>query len=186
MSTPDSNAGTGTGSNGNYHPGPIPPPELGDIQALVFDVFGTVSDWRTGVVKRLAEVGRKSGAGPDVNWNEFVAEWRMGYMIHTRRIAEGGEGPTNTDELHRQLLDDLLDAPTSRWSHLSSLWGENERQQLVLAWHDLDGWPDSTRGLYELKKHYLLSALSNGSVRLLVVGKVWRLSVGCGVFDRDV
>ena len=36
---------------------------LSDVEALVFDVFGTVADWRSNVVKELTEIGKKYSIG---------------------------------------------------------------------------------------------------------------------------
>lgn len=36
---------------------------LKDVDAFIFDVFGTVVDWRTNVVKEVQELGMKHGTG---------------------------------------------------------------------------------------------------------------------------
>jgi len=86
-------------------------------------------------------------------------------MTETRRIAAGGEGPSSVDEMHRQILDEMLTEP--EWKHLSELWSEEEKVALVQGWHKLRGWPDSSRGLHALKTKYIICTLSNGNVRLL-------------------
>jgi len=62
----------------------------------------------------------------------------------------------------------MLDAPQSRWAFVSSVLDEAGRQNLNNVWHRLDGWPDSTEGLYALKKKVIIGSLSNGNIRLLV------------------
>ncbi len=37
---------------------------LSDVEVLVFDVFGTVANWRSNVVKQLVEIGKKYSIGP--------------------------------------------------------------------------------------------------------------------------
>ncbi|KAI0933034.1 hypothetical protein AcW1_000025 [Taiwanofungus camphoratus] len=136
---------------------------LNGVQAFVFDVFGTVVDWRTSVTDQL----RKRTEGLiTVDWDAFASEWRKGYYKLTARVAKGGDGPSNIDAMHRQILDAMLESP--RWKHLAPLWDEEQRQDLVLVWHRLHGWPDTTEGLYALKKHAIIGTLSNGNVRLLV------------------
>ena len=83
-----------------------------------------------------------------------------------KRIAEGGEGPSNVDIMHRENLDKLLSS--AEWSSVGQKWSKEERDELNLAWHRLKGWPDSTEGLYALKKDYIVASLSNGNIRLLV------------------
>ncbi|KAF8232846.1 haloacid dehalogenase [Tricholoma matsutake] len=137
------------------------------IEALIFDVFGTTVDWRTTVEQELRDLGKKySIASTNADWAEFAQEWRTGYMNGTKRIAFGGQGTFNVDIMHREILDGMLASP--RWSHLGQLWDEVERRNLNNVWHRLKGWPDTTEGLYALKKQFIITSLSNGNVRLLV------------------
>jgi len=138
---------------------------MDNIEALLFDVFGTVVDWRSTVIREVKELGEKHKAGP-TDWGQFAQEWRQGYLQNTRAIAAGGSGSLNVDRMHREILDSMLSSP--KWEHLSALWSEEERQRLNLVWHRLDGWPDATDGLYQLKGQKIIATLSNGNVRLLV------------------
>ncbi|KAI0069867.1 haloacid dehalogenase [Panus rudis PR-1116 ss-1] len=135
---------------------------LKDVEAFVFDVFGTVVDWRGSVSKAL----RAAFPENQEDWDAFTVEWRKGYYAETRKIAEGGAGSTNVDVLHRNILDALL--MSDRWKHLSTQWDDAKRHELVLLWHKLGGWPDTTEGLYLLKRKAIIGTLSNGSARLLV------------------
>jgi 2-haloacid dehalogenase len=78
------------------------------------------------------------------------------------RVRRGELPWTSLDALHRASLDELLvDAGVARTP-------EPVREELVLAWHRLDGWPDAVEGLTELKRHHVVASLSNGNVALLV------------------
>ncbi|KAL0959144.1 hypothetical protein HGRIS_014431 [Hohenbuehelia grisea] len=137
--------------------------------ALIFDVYGTVVDWRTTVISELANLADKCGLGSpdDVEWEEFANEWRDGYMRATQRLGrDGASGARNTDELHREILDQLLESP--KWGHLSDLWDDHERKEVVMIWHQLEGWPDTHDGLRRLKEDRILATLSSAHVRLLV------------------
>ncbi|OCH88819.1 haloacid dehalogenase [Obba rivulosa] len=136
---------------------------LAGAQAFVFDVFGTVVDWQGSVSAALR--ARTEGAA-DEDWVAFAKEWRQGYYETTRRVAQGGAGPGNVDVMHREILDRML--ASERWQHLARLWADEERRELVLIWHRLDGWPDASEGLYALKNKAIIGTLSNGNVRLLV------------------
>jgi len=138
---------------------------LAGVQALLFDVFGTVVDWHGSIVRELLHKSRGTQFEHE-DWSAFAREWRAGYMQTTRHVAQGGDGPASVDDMHRQLLDDMLSSP--RWSKLSNIWNDATRQDLVLGWHRLHGWNDSSRGLYELKKKVIIGTLSNGNVKLLV------------------
>ncbi|KAL4244606.1 HAD-like hydrolase superfamily protein [Abortiporus biennis] len=137
------------------------------VEALLFDVFGTVVNWRQSVTELLQEQAKtwKIGRG-DEDWDEFAREWRAGYMRRTREIAQGAEGSTNIDIVHRELLDTMLDSP--KWTDLSAGLNDAKRHELTLNWHKLKGWDDTTAGLYALKKQAIIATLSNGAARLLI------------------
>ncbi|KAI9062297.1 haloacid dehalogenase [Trametes sanguinea] len=135
---------------------------LQGVEAYVFDVFGTVVDWYGSVTKQLTQLG----VSQDEDWGSFTEEWRQGYREYTARVANGGKGSTNVDIMHRELLDGMLKSP--RWQHLAPNWDDAKRQEAVNFWHKLAGWPDSSKGLYNMKEKAIIGTLSNGSVRLLV------------------
>jgi len=131
-----------------------------DIKVLFFDVFGTVVDWRSGIVRQLEAFGRDKGIEAD--WAEFADAWRALYHPAMRAVRKGERGWANLDELHRETLVEVLprfgiDGPSAA-----------EIDRLVRAWHRLDPWPDSVPGLTRLKRRFVLSTLSNGTVALLV------------------
>lgn len=130
------------------------------IKALMFDVFGTVVDYRTSVARALAAAG--AGARVHADWEAMTDEWRAGYMPATQRVRQGERPWADIDVLHREILDSLLE----RYG-LEGL-DEAARHALTMAWHRLDPWPDSVAGLSRLKRRYIIGTLSNGSVALLV------------------
>ncbi|KAI0768774.1 haloacid dehalogenase [Trametes elegans] len=135
---------------------------LRGVEAYVFDVFGTTVDWYANIMREL----EKSAPGVNADWDAFAKEWRKGYFRHARSVSDSGEGNTNMDVVHREILDAMLKSP--QWNYLASVWDDKARQELVLAWHRSDGWPDVNKGLYALKKKKIIVALSNGNMRFLV------------------
>ncbi|HXQ52296.1 MAG TPA: haloacid dehalogenase type II [Stellaceae bacterium] len=129
------------------------------IRALVFDVFGTVVDWRGSVIRELAALGRAMRIEAD--WPAFADAWRAGYQPAMQRVREGALGWTGLDRLHRMILDDVL-------ARFGIDLAEDERNHLNLAWHRLDPWPDAVEGLTRLKRRFVIGTLSNGGVGLLV------------------
>ena len=125
------------------------------VRALVFDVFGTLVDWRSGV----AEAFRSSGLDGDPE--ELADDWRTRYRPILEEVNEGSRPWGNFDELHLVTLGDLL---AERGLEASV----EERRRLVDAWHRLDPWPDVRPGLEALRSRCVTAALSNGHVRLLV------------------
>ena len=133
---------------------------LEGVRALVFDVFGTVVDWRSSVIAELECLGRTRNLSR--NWAEFADVWRQGYGDGMRRINDGTDSWVTVDVIHRRKLDQLL-----RQFEVPGL-KEDEIDHLNRIWHRLSPWPESVEGLARLKARYIVSTLSNGGVGLLV------------------
>jgi 2-haloacid dehalogenase len=130
------------------------------VKALVFDVFGTVVDWRGSVIGEGEALGRSKGLR--VDWPRFADEWRKdGYTGAIARIRRGELPWTLVDTLHRVKLDELLQ------SYGVSGLSEQEIDRFNRVWHRLTPWPDSVPGLTRLKRRYTISTLSNGNFALL-------------------
>jgi 2-haloacid dehalogenase len=145
--------------------------QASSIKALVFDVFGTVVDWRGSIVREGEALAAK---GLQVDWPAFADAWRAGYRPAMQRVRDSAGGWANIDTLHREILDGLL----PRFG--LDLLTEAEREHLNRVWHRLEPWADSVRGLRQLKSHFVISTLSNGNVALLVnMAKHARLPWDC-------
>lgn len=132
-----------------------------EVRALTFDVFGTVVDWRSSVIREGQQLGDAKGL--NIDWARFADEWRGGYAPAMDRVRQGELPWTRLDELHRMTLDRLLD------DHgLAGCLDEAEKDHLNRVWHRLTPWSDSVEGLSKLKQRYVLATLSNGNVSLLV------------------
>ncbi len=131
-----------------------------DIHALVFDVFGTVVDYRGTIIREGEQLNREKGL--QVDWAVFADAWRGQYRPNMQRVMKQELPWTNLDGLHRMALDELL----SQFG-VTSL-SEDEKVHLNKVWHRLQPWPDAIAGLTRLKQHYILGTLSNGNVGLLV------------------
>jgi len=122
---------------------------------LAFDVFGTVVDWHGGIAREVLALR------PEVNGGKFAMAWRAGYQPAMRRVMSGELGWTLIDDLHRLILDGILDQ--FGLSHLT----EAQKRHLNKAWHRLDPWPDVVAGLTRLKTRFTICTLSNGNIGLL-------------------
>jgi 2-haloacid dehalogenase len=150
------------------------------VKAVLFDVFGTVVDWRTGVA---AAVGRfASEHGLELDAGAFADAWRSRYGPGMRRVSAGERPFVPLDVLHREnlggVLEDLgLDPGRFRPAALD---------ELNRAWHFLPPWPDSVPGITALKRGYIVGPLSNGNTSLLLdmakaAGLPWDLILGSDV-----
>lgn len=129
------------------------------VKALTFDVFGTVVDWRSSIIREGQILSANKGF--EVDWPEFADRWRGGYTPAMNRVRSGELPWTKIDDLHRLILDELVEE-----FNLSGL-SEQELDHFNKAWHRLTPWPDTVSGLNRLKTKYIITTLSNGNVSLL-------------------
>lgn len=129
------------------------------VKALTFDVFGTVVDWRSSIIREGQLLSAKKGYV--VAWDNFADRWRSGYGPAMNRVRTGELPWTKIDDLHRMILDELVIE-----FGLEGL-SEAELDHFNKAWHRLSPWPDTVAGLNRLKTKYIIATLSNGNVSLL-------------------
>jgi 2-haloacid dehalogenase len=151
------------------------------VQALAFDVFGTVVDWRSSIIRELEAFGRSHGLQHD--WSAMADNWRSGYAPAMDRVRRGELPWTRIDDLHRMILVDLLTE-----AGITSI-SDEDIDHLNRAWHRLDPWPDSVRGLSLLKERFIITTLSNGNVSLLTnmakrAGLPWDTVISAELFHH--
>ena len=152
--------GGGSGMLPEEHPPrAVRPQEVSDVVALTFDVFGTVVDWRTSIIREGRMLSQAKGF--EVDWERFADRWRAGYGPAMNQVRTGELPWMKIDQLHRRILDDLV--IEFKLSDLS----EGEIDDLNRVWHRLIPWPDTVLGLGRLKSKFVLATLSNGNVSLL-------------------
>jgi 2-haloacid dehalogenase len=133
------------------------------VKALLFDVFGTVVDWRSSVIREGQALARRKG-WPEgrVDWAAFAQAWRAeGYTDAIGRVRRGEAPWARVDDLHRRMLDELL----ARYG-IAEL-AEAEVADLNRVWHRLEPWPDAVPGLARLRRRHVVAPLSNGNFALL-------------------
>jgi 2-haloacid dehalogenase len=133
-----------------------------DVQALVFDVFGTVVDWRSGVARESAEFLARHARGVDAG--AFADAWRRRYSPAMEEVRSGRRPFVRLDVLHRENLEAAL----PEFGINPSAIPPSELDALNLAWRKLDPWPDSVPGLTRLKRRFIIAPLSNGNIRLML------------------
>ena len=134
--------------------------DLSTVKALVFDVFGTVVDWRTSLITDFMWWAK--GRGITADWTALVDGWRGMYMASMDEVRKHPErGYVILDVLHRRSLEKLVEQLSIRGLTDADL------HYLTMGWHRLHPWPDSVAGLTRLKSKFVISPLSNGNVALL-------------------
>ncbi len=154
---------------------------LDGVRALVFDVFGTVVDWRSGVAREagpfLAAHGGDPAAGP-----AFADAWRRRYMPAMEEVRTGRRPFVRLDVLHRENLLTIL----PDFGIDPARVPERELDELNLAWHRLDPWPDAVAGLTRLRTRFIIAPLSNANIILALdmakrAGLPWDAILGAEV-----
>ncbi len=145
------------------------------VKALLFDVFGTVVDWRTSISTDLEQWAAPLGIARD--WEAFAQDWRALYQPAMASVRNGQRDYVRLDILHRESLDSLLPA-----YDLEILTNE-QRDHVNRVWHRLQPWGDVLSGLQRLKPHFILATLSNGNIELMVnmarnAGLPWDMILG--------
>jgi 2-haloacid dehalogenase len=136
---------------------------LPQVKAFVFDVFGTVVDWRGGVAREARPFLERYGKA-DAKPEALADAWRSGYVPAMLKVRNGERPFVRLDVLHRENLDALLPQFVADPQAVPP----EVLDELNLAWHKLDPWPDSVSGLTRLKARHIIAPLSNGNIRLMV------------------
>jgi 2-haloacid dehalogenase len=151
---------------------------LRGVKALLFDVFGTLVDWRSSIAREARQLLAPQGVNAD--WESFADAWRAQYQPALEAVRSGEVAFCKLDALHRRNLDIVLrDFGIDRIDDAT-------RAQLNLAWHRLDAWPDVSGGLARLRTRFRVAPCSNGNISLMADlarrnGLVWDAILGAEV-----
>ncbi|MDF1734338.1 MAG: haloacid dehalogenase type II [Minwuia sp.] len=144
-------------------------------KALLFDVFGTVVDWRSSVAREIERIAEQKGFA--VNGHDFATAWRKRYQPAMAKIREGNRGFVPLDILHMENLREVL----AEFS--IDCLSAAEIDDLNHVWHRLDAWGDSVGGVNRLKSRHIVATCSNGNIALMVnlarhTGLNWDMVLG--------
>ncbi len=131
------------------------------IKAVLFDIFGTVVDWRGTMVKEFSSLFLQKGI-TDIDCEAFVESWVTAYSQNMSDISEDKKPFAIVDELNKIALDHTLDQ-----YHITDRFSDVEKEHMWMIWHRLEPWPDSISGIDKLKKQFTIGPLSNGNIKLL-------------------
>jgi 2-haloacid dehalogenase len=126
-------------------------------RVLLFDVFGTLVDWRSSLIEIAETIAAHSDS--QANWADIIDGWRRAYQPALDRVR-GGATWRDLDSLQRETLTEVTA------QHGITL-RPGDRETLVRGWRRLRAWPDSREGLDRLRRKHVTATLSNGHVALL-------------------
>ncbi len=143
-------------------------------KAYIFDVFGTLTDWRTSVTREVAAVL------PQMDAEDFATRWRSEYQPAMERIRTGKRGYVSLDEIHSENLSTVMKSLKVK------ALDKEQHDDLARAWERLDTWPDVLPALDQLKKRAIIAPCSNGSIALMTrlarhAGLPWDCILGADI-----
>lgn len=127
------------------------------LRVLLFDVFGTLVDWRSSLVDIAA--ANAARAGLEADWAAIVDDWRRAYRPALDEVLRGAAW-RDLDSLQRETLREVLARHGVRLP-------ADDQELLVTGWRQLRAWPDCRDGLDRLRRRYVTATLSNGHLALL-------------------
>jgi len=150
------------------------------VRAVLFDTFGTVVDWRSGISSAVRAFAASHALTLDPE--QFADAWRAHYQPSMERVRSGQRPWVSLDILHRENLDTVLRSHGID----PGAFAPGELTSLAAAWHDLPPWPDSVEGIAQIKQDFIVGPLSNGTTALLVdmakaAGLPWDVILGSDI-----
>jgi len=133
-----------------------------EIKAVLFDTFGSVVDWRSGVARDVAAFAKRHRI--DLDAVAFADAWRAKYEPSMEPVRNGSRDFVPLDQLHLENLHATL----SEFSLDVAGFDDGDLADLNAAWERLDPWEDSVAGLAELGRHVIVGPLSNANLALLL------------------
>jgi 2-haloacid dehalogenase len=150
------------------------------LRAILFDTFGTVVDWRSGIADAVRRFAHRHQI--PLQPIEFAIDWRRRYQPAMAEVRSGGRDFVSLDVLHRENLETSL----KNIGVVPEAFPDDELEALARAWRWLPPWPDSVAGITAMKQHAIVGPLSNGNTGLLVemakhAGLPWDVVLGSDI-----
>ncbi len=150
------------------------------VRAILFDTFGTVVDWRSGIAEAVRQFAQRHHIALEPT--DFAAQWRGRYQPALEAVRSGRRDFTSLDVLHRENLEASLRAVGVAPESVP----DADLTALARSWRWLPAWPDSVAGISVMKRHVIVGPLSNGNTGLLVemakyAGLPWDVVLGSDV-----
>ncbi len=150
------------------------------IRAVLFDTFGTVVDWRTGIARVVGTFAERHGI--EIDATTFAVAWRAQYQPAMERVRSGARAYVSLDTLHRENVDVVLRHAGFDAGDFSG----DALDELARSWRLLPPWPDSVAGIASVRSDFIVGPLSNANTSLLVemarfAGLSWDVVLGSDV-----
>jgi 2-haloacid dehalogenase len=150
------------------------------VRAVLFDTFGTVVDWRSGIAEAVRRFAQRHQIA--LQPTEFATDWRKRYQPAMAEVRSGRREFVSLDVLHRENLE----ASLKEIGVVPEAFPDDDLGALARSWRWLPPWPDSCDGISAIKQHVIVGPLSNGNTGLLVemakhAGLPWDVVLGSDI-----
>ncbi len=136
--------------------------DLSNVKALAWDIGGTIFDWHNTIKGEVSAIADAQGVELDAA--AFTNMWRFTMFKRLQLVRRGDLPWLNADQLHRRVLDEVMDA------HPQFKLDMNERDELNQVWRRMNAWPGSAECLEALRSRYKVTVLTVMS---------WAIAVDC-------
>ena len=136
--------------------------DLSNVKALAWDIGGTIFDWHHTIKGEVSAIAAAQGV--DLDAAAFTNMWRFTMFKRLQLVRRGDLPWLNADQLHRRVLDEVMEA------HPQLKLSPSERDELNTVWHRMNAWPGSAECLEALRSRYKVTVLTVMS---------WAIAVDC-------
>jgi 2-haloacid dehalogenase len=134
--------------------------KISGIKALVFDVYGTCTDYWGTIVSEGQAINLRKRLS--IDWSEIATDWHGLFPPSFEAVLKGQRPWQSFASLRLEALRNVL--------HERGISGfsEDELGDINAVWQRAEPWPDSLPGLARLKRRYILASLSNADMADMV------------------
>ena len=149
---------------------------LMNVDVLLFDIGGTVFDWRSAIIESLQSV--KSKAAREFDKETFSATWRQQSLIEVEQIADSRADWRPFDTVLQSSLTHTL----IKSGNIEIM--PDDRGLLIRAWENMPAWPEARDALARIRRKYYIAPFTILSLRVASFSSrnaeiVWDAVISC-------
>ena len=133
---------------------------IAKVEALVWDIGGTVFDWHNTIKKEISELAKLQSK--DINATNFTNKWRHNMFELLKPVRNHTAPWKNADQLHFEALEIVL----NEFDWKMTL---KEKEELNTIWHKLNAWQDAPKNIEKLRSRFKVAVLTVLSLKIAIL-----------------